>query len=94
MAESYNGSPGVGLSREIRIRTWTRVSSYICRQDEGTTHGDEQVWHLPFILFPGFAILDPAPLDVSDSAMDNHGGEEDRIKPWEGRPESCKQTPG
>jgi hypothetical protein len=94
MVEIYNGALDVDLKGEIRIRTGTTSAAIFADRMKAPAYGNEQVRHLPLILFPSLAILAPASLNVSDSTMYDHSREEDRIKPWEGRPESCNQTPG
>lgn len=57
------------------------------------THRDEQVGNLLLILSPGLAVLDTAPLDITQSTMGNHAGEEDGVEPREGAGEASDQTP-
>jgi hypothetical protein len=72
---------------------WKLDQCQIRGENGRIAYRDKQIRHLPFIFFPCFAILSPTPLNVSDGTMNDHGREEDRIKPWEGRLESCDQAP-
>ena len=77
----------------FRKRTTGLISIWFRAQGGGLAHGNKQVRHSPFILFPSAAILALTSLDVSDSAMNNHCREEERVKPGEGRLKSGDQPP-
>lgn len=47
------------------------------------THGNKQVGHLLLILNPGLAVLGSAPLDVTQGAVADHTGKEERVEPGE-----------
>lgn len=59
----------------------------------GNTHRNEQVGNLLLILSPGLAVLDTAPLDITQSTMGDHASKENGVEPGEGAGEASDQTP-
>ena len=59
----------------------------------GVTYRNEEIWDHLFILFPRITILSTAALDVSDTTVKNHDGEESRIEPREWRFETSNGSP-
>ena len=57
------------------------------------THRYEQVRNLSLILLPRLAILVPTFVNISNRAMDDHGGEEDGVEPRERRPQPRHCSP-
>ena len=92
LAEEGSEYTHLCLKCKIRKCTGNPISAKFAERGR-IAYRNKQIRHLPFIFFPCFAILSPTPLNVSDGTMNDHGREEDRIKPWEGRLESCDQTP-
>lgn len=58
-----------------------------------STHGNEQVGDLTLIFEPSLAVLGATPLDVTQSTVRDHAGEEQRVEPGEGAGESSDEAP-
>lgn len=59
----------------------------------GETYGNEQIGHLALVFQPGFAVLGATTLDVTQGAVGDHAGEEERVEPGEGARETGDQAP-
>lgn len=56
-------------------------------------YGDEQIRNLSLVLHPGFAVLVPAALDVTQGTVGDHAREEDGVEPGEWAAEAGNQAP-
>jgi len=63
------------------------------RFSETETHGNEQVGDLALVLEPGLTVLGATPLDITQSTVGDHAGEEERVEPREGARETSDQAP-
>lgn len=57
------------------------------------TYRNEQIRHSSLVLGPGLAVLDAAPLDVTERPVGDHGGEKEWVEPREGAGEAGDQAP-
>lgn len=57
------------------------------------TYGDEQIGNLSLVLRPGFTVLIPAALDVTQGTVGDHAREEDGVEPREWAAEAGNQAP-
>jgi hypothetical protein len=56
------------------------------------THRNKEIRNLFLIARPRFAVLPPAPGDISARAVDDHDHEEDEVEPGERTPARTKKT--